>query len=80
MIYTFLGQVLCVCVCVSHKDFPSPKCAEVFHFDILKEAFQLHLSESVLGFSLLKCDLYFRKEVKKKNQWSPDKINLLVLV
>lgn len=75
MIYTFLGQVLCVCLCV-----PFPKCAVVFHFDILKEAFQLHLSESVLGFSLLKCDLYFRKDVKKKNQWSPDKINLLVLV
>lgn len=77
MIYTFLGQVFCVFM--SHKDFPSPKCAEGFDFDSLKEAFQPHLSESVLDFSLLKYDLYFIKEVKKKNQWSPNKINLLVL-
>lgn len=74
----FWGQVLCVFV--SHRDFPFPKSAEVFYFDNLKEASQPHLSESLLGFSLLKYDLYFRERVKKKNQCSPNKINLLVWV
>lgn len=48
MIYTFLGQVLWVFV--SHKDFPSPKSAEVFYLGSLKGAFQPHLSEPLLGF------------------------------
>lgn len=60
MIYTFLGQVLCVCLRPTRISLP-PKSAEVFHLDSLKEAFQPHLSESLPGFPLLKCDLYFRK-------------------
>lgn len=78
MIYKFLGSGF-VCVCVP-QGFPFPKSAEVFYFDNLKEASQPHLSESLLGFSLLKYDLYFRERVKKKNQCSPNKINLLVWV
>lgn len=73
------GVRFCVCLCPTGISL-SPKVLKFFYFDNLKEASQPHLSESLFGFSLLKYDLYFRERVKKKNQCSPNKINLLVWV